>query len=373
MNLDIDEERAWLAGTVGLVSALVVGSVAFPRRVYASFVWQYFWGPVYADANGAACAQWAGGARQLLGRAECASPTGIVAYPGYTVVSEVGYMLVLLLMLGGVILLVRRLGVGTDKRLFYGLLPFMFLGGALRVVEDANDAVPVGVDPLVSYPWNSLLISPVIYFTLFAVTLVALVGSVRLARSGRVTSYERPLAVAGGVLLAATLGYLLLLGVTESYVDLFPQVTLLTLLVATVATLAVGAVVRRVAPQVNSGTGLAGAVVIWGHAVDGAANVLLLDWSLALGLGIDYSPKHPANAAVVGVTEAVVPETVTAVVGTAWPFLLVKLLAATGAVWLFDDRIFEESPRYAVLLLVAVLAVGLGPGTRDMLRATFGV
>ena len=27
----------------------------------------------------------------------------------------------------------------------------------------------------------------------------------------------------------------------------------------------------------------------------------------------------------------------------------------------------------AILLLIAVLAVGLGPGTRDMLRATFGV
>jgi uncharacterized membrane protein len=41
--------------------------------------------------------------------------------------------------------------------------------------------------------------------------------------------------------------------------------------------------------------------------------------------------------------------------------------------WVFEDEIFEESPRYTMLLLVAVLAVGLGPGTRDMLRATFGV
>jgi uncharacterized membrane protein len=39
----------------------------------------------------------------------------------------------------------------------------------------------------------------------------------------------------------------------------------------------------------------------------------------------------------------------------------------------FDDAIFEESPRFAVLLLVAIVAVGLGPGTRDMLRATFGI
>jgi uncharacterized membrane protein len=61
------------------------------------------------------------------------------------------------------------------------------------------------------------------------------------------------------------------------------------------------------------------------------------------------------------------------VIGAAWSFLLVKLVVATIVVWAFDERIFEESPRYAVLLMVAVLAVGLGPGTRDMLRATLGV
>jgi uncharacterized membrane protein len=42
-------------------------------------------------------------------------------------------------------------------------------------------------------------------------------------------------------------------------------------------------------------------------------------------------------------------------------------------VWVFEDGVFEDSPRYTMLLLVAVLAVGLGPGTRDMLRATLGV
>jgi uncharacterized membrane protein len=39
----------------------------------------------------------------------------------------------------------------------------------------------------------------------------------------------------------------------------------------------------------------------------------------------------------------------------------------------FNDEIFEESPRYAYLLLIAILAVGLGPGTRDMLRATLAI
>ncbi len=63
----------------------------------------------------------------------------------------------------------------------------------------------------------------------------------------------------------------------------------------------------------------------------------------------------------------------TGVIGTAWPFLFVKIAAALAVVWVFDEQIFEESPRYAILLLIAIVAVGLGPGTRDMLRATFGI
>ena len=50
-----------------------------------------------------------------------------------------------------------------------------------------------------------------------------------------------------------------------------------------------------------------------------------------------------------------------------------KVALAVGILWLFDDRIIEESPRYSLLLLLAVVVVGLGPGTRDMLRATFGI
>jgi uncharacterized membrane protein len=79
------------------------------------------------------------------------------------------------------------------------------------------------------------------------------------------------------------------------------------------------------------------------------------------------------NQFVVDVTGATLPTSVLAVTGDAWPFLLVKLVAATFVIWVFEESVFEESPRYTMLLLVAVLAVGLGPGTRDMLRATLGV
>jgi len=51
----------------------------------------------------------------------------------------------------------------------------------------------------------------------------------------------------------------------------------------------------------------------------------------------------------------------------------VKMVVASLVLWLFTDEFMEESPRYSLLLLVAVTAVGLGPGTRDMVRVTFGI
>lgn len=366
-----EAERAWTAVLAVALVALVGGSLVFPDRVYGGFVWHYFWGPVYADAHSASCAVWNGGAQTLrYGASECAAASGIVAEPGYTLVSEVGYALTLVFMLTGVVFLLRRLRVGESYSFLYALFPFMLFGGALRVVEDANDAV---TGAFVSYPLNALLISPVIYFTVFFLTLASLLLAVWLARSGYTAGYDRPLFALGAGWLALTLAYLCMLVVVDANVAFHPVFTVLTVVIAGLVTAADYWLLTRYVPGVLSGTGFAGVVVVFGHAIDGASNVLGLDFGKELGLPYDLYPKHPVNKFVVDVTSQYVPASVTQVTGDAWPFLLLKLVAATFVISLFDRRMYEENPRYTVLLLVAVLAVGLGPGTRDMLRATFGV
>jgi len=375
--------RAWAAVVGGIVAILALGSVLFPRAVYAKFVWHYFWGPVYADALGGSCAAWADGNQQVLSSTECqslkADPTrladlGPVAEPGYTVVSEVGYALTLVIMLVGVGLLLRRLAIDRYRVGFYALIPFMFLGGALRVLEDANNrAIDVGADQAIAYPWNTLLISPLIYFTVFFLALGAVVVSIRLARTDRVDGYEYPLAVIGTALLVVNLLILGYLAATRTFVSFHPLILVVNLVGAVVATAATWYAVDRFAPGLNEGTGMMGVVIIFGQAIDGVANVVGLDWASELGLGYDLVPKHPVNAFVVDVTGSVLPASVTNVTGDAWPFLLIKLAAAVFVIWIFDEAVYEESPRFTIMLLIAVVAVGLGPGTRDMLRATFGV
>lgn len=371
-RLDVEPVRLWAGSVLALLVALVGGSLLFPRTVYDGFVWHFFWGPVQADAKSAVCAIREGGAtRYLYETAACSAAPEPVAYPGYTLVSEVGYVVVLLVALSGLVFLLRALDLGTDRELFFSLLPFVFFGGALRVVEDVTDAA---ADPLIGYPLNTLLISPVIYFTVFGVTLAAVVASAALADRNVVGDYTRLLLGSGVAVLAATLLFLLWSAVAADGPGTFyPQVIVVILVGSTASAVGTWWLIERVAPAVNAGTGRMGFVVVWGHAVDGVANVVGLDWMVALGAGPNLVPKHPVNRGIVEITGATLPADVLAVTGDTWPFLIVKLVAATVVVWLFDEQIFDENPRYAILLMIAILAVGLGPGTRDMLRATFGV
>jgi uncharacterized membrane protein len=371
-----DPVRAWLAAAVAGVLAIAAAALAFPRMVYAGFIWRYFWGPIDADAHNAVCAVRIDGVVRRFSEAsacQAAPPGAIVARPGYTLVSEAGYAIVLLFMLAGVLLLVRRLGIGTDREIFFALVPFVLFGGALRVVEDANDAVPADVAAAISYPANALIISPVIYVTVFVITLVALLVSLWLSRRGVVANYEPVLAAIGTLAFVLTLGYLVFLAVTTQALGFYPQMLVLTLGIASAIALGVYYAIDRLAPALHAGTGFIGLAILWAQAIDGVANVLASDWALAIGLPFQYSAKHPVNAIIVGFTEVIFPPSVIQTIGDSWPFLLVKIVLAVGVIWLFDEEIFEESPRYSYLLMLAILVVGLGPGTRDMLRATFGI
>jgi uncharacterized membrane protein len=249
----------------------------------------------------------------------------------------------------------------------------MLFGGVLRVIEDAFDAVPQGVEPAITYPLNTLIISPIIYFTVFAVTLGSLLAAYRLHGEGVVDSFPRTLAGFGSALFVVCFGYLAYLGFTVDYVDFYPQVLVSVVVIATLLAVAIWYGAEKFAPHINAGTGLVGIVVLWGHAIDGVANVIAADWLGAIGVNLTYTAKHPANRFIIDVSESVLPEAVLTTIGSSWPFLVVKLVVALAVVWIFDEQIFEENPRYALLLLTAIVAVGLGPGTRDMIRATFGI
>jgi len=374
-----DPLRLWLASLVGIVALIAGAAVVATEAVWNRFIWQYFWGPIAADAQAARCALRDGSSVELLySSSACtqaqAAGEAIYAEPGYTITSEIGYMVVLVYMLVGVYLVLQRYDLVTDIDLYYPLVPFMLLGGSLRVIEDATDAaVRAGVDPSIGYPLNTLLVSPIIYFTLFLLTLGSLVVVRRFERNGQIEDGNRALGILGSGFLGLTLVYLLGLSVTKEYVTLYPQMVTIVVVGATVLAYLNWKGIEAIWSEMRDATAYIGFFVLWGHAIDGIANVITGDWLDALGIPGEYFAKHPANRIIIDVTEAIQPAGLSATIGTSWPFLVVKMIVASLVLWLFTEEFVEDSQRYALLLLVAVTAVGLGPGTRDMLRVTFGI
>ena len=368
--MDFDEiglERLWLVTFLAGVVATVAGAIAFPGRFRDGFLWEYFWGPVVADAHNASCAARIDGTTHI---GECNAE--IVATPGYTAVSTVSYAVVLLFMLVGVYFLLERIGAEFDRTTVYAFFPFVPLGGALRTVEDANVLFLADGSAPIPFPYSALIISPFIYFVVFGVALGALVLGVVAAERGIVERYQHVVAVVGTIGLVGTLSYLGYLVVTTDLLGFNWSVPAITLGGATILAALTWWVGEQYLPELNKGTGLAGVLVIWGHAVDGVANVLSLDWADTFGLR-GYEPKHVVNEAIHVHTPRIQPDWLTDLIGATWPFIPLKVGAAAVVVYLFNEEVIEESPRYSYLLLIAVLAVGLGPGTRDFLRATFGI
>jgi uncharacterized membrane protein len=376
---DLTPEQAWLGALGAAVTAIVAGAVLFTERVYYGFIWRYFWGPVFADSEGASCVAYLrdGGSIEVINSAtSCAGlSNAYVAEPGYTAVSTLGYMVVLIFMLAGVYLLIQRFDLEPFQEFFFALVPFMLFGGALRTVEDSFVAAQrAGFEPAIEFPASAALISPFIYFTVFFVTLAALVVAKSLERSGHTATYHYPLGGIGVGVFLATVGYLAALSATTEYVLSFPLVVVVTVGLATALAFVLYYAVGQYRPTWHTGTGQMGLVVIWGHSIDGVANVLASDWTGAFGIpGDGYSAKHVVNRIIIDVTNAVQPAWLTDAIGDSWTFLVVKLIVAVGIVAVFDRQFIEDSPRYAIMLLVAIVAVGLGPGTRDMLRVALGI
>ncbi|GAB3689927.1 DUF63 family protein [Salinarchaeum chitinilyticum] len=371
----LDPETVWAGVVAALALAGTIGSLLFPTQVYDQFIWKYYWGPVAADGKGATCAVREGGSTSFYGTQQaCASASGVLAEPGYTVVSTVSYAVLLVLLLAGVYFLVERLEIEAEVEALYPLFPWVLFGGALRTVEDASVAMLRATgDPAIPFPWSAAIISPFIYVTVFLLAVVAIVASVWLERTGRVERWERPFGATGVLLFSMAILALSYLAATTEPVEFDPLILVVVLVVATAATAIAWFGTEAYWPEVNVGTGITGTLIVWGHSVDGIANVISLDWPGAFGLAHDYSPKHVVNSGIQDVTRSIQPAWLNDAIGVTWPFFPIKVVAAVLVLWLFNDEIIEESPRYSVLMLLAVLAVGLGPGTRDVLRAAFGV
>lgn len=372
--MDISEKtkiKAWSFMFASGSLSLIIGSILFPIKLFEQFIWKYFWGPVVADGYGSTVVT------RLNGSVEI-NPIppfeGVVAEPGYTVVSTVSYAVILLFVLYGIMLFISRTEVEFDTEFALSLIPFMFLGGVLRVIEDINTVFYSEIGNfIIPFPLNTLLISPLIYFTLFVLVVIFVSLSVVLENRDTISDSNRFVLYAG-------IGLLILVSLFISYVSITSDVTstsiffLLTALsIPSVVSYSIYYLLSRYKPEYLHGTEELGLVLIWAHTLDGVVNVMSLDWSDTFGIAVEYRPKHVFNALVRNVTQSVQPQFVSDLIGVTWPFAIIKIAVAVFLIWSFDREFREENPYLFISLVLAAIAVGLGPGTRDLVRATLGI
>ncbi|MFB6157863.1 MAG: DUF63 family protein, partial [Haloferacaceae archaeon] len=162
----------------------------------------------------------------------------------------------------------------------------------------------------------------------------------------------RALAASGTAVLAPTLAAAAAVGVVRGTVSaLWPAVGLV---VAVGVAAAAWAALRRLRPDVAL-TGRVGPLAVFAHALDGVSTAIGVD---VLG----YGERTPLSRLVIEAGRALPTADL---LGSGWLFVAVKVLVAAAVVAAMTDLVREE-PTEGNLLLALVVAVGLGPGTHNL-------
>ena len=261
----------------------------------------------------------------------------IIYDTGYNPINTITWAIILGLSLFGVVKLLDKLDVTVDEVFIFAVSPYIFVGGSLRVVEDAG---------IVVAPLKYLLITPLIYFFIFFVCVAMLVLSVGLQRAVRI-NYYWPFAM-GGVAWSALNVWLLY----QTAPAFNAGILALILSVGVALSLVVYAIARLLnfallKDRVN-------AFVLDGQLLDATATSFGLTF-------LPYAEKH------------VLPNFLIEATGTAFVMYPLKLVVTIPVLFIIDQYLKTESKNLTGLVKLAILTVGLAPAIRDTLRMTLGI
>jgi len=262
----------------------------------------------------------------------------------YNIVDTFTYAIILVLSVYLVYRWLQRSGVALDSPFIIATIPYIVLGGLLRVVEDTG---------MIQSDLRFLLVTPLIFFVVFFITAVSLVLSRILEKKGLVPhflTFYGGIGTGASVLVACMLAWF---GLTRAVLDLTVLVAIL--LIAAVTSLAVMGLLQR--------------VFRWEYAKDPLYRLLIIGQMLdasATGYGIDFGPIPYQEVHVVG--SALIRWT-----GTAFSLFPLKLLVVIPAIYVLEMYRREGNREFANIVLLAMIVVGLAPGVRDMVRMVLHV
>jgi uncharacterized membrane protein len=263
----------------------------------------------------------------------------------YNVVDTLTYAVILV---AGVYVLYRwmpkstwlsDIGFKIDTGFIIATLPYVVLGGVLRVVQDTG---------MIKGDFQFLLVTPLIYFVLFFYTISLLFLSRYLTHQGLTKNILSFYSLAGLISVVVTSLVLLSWGINNSTVDagIFGVIMLMALL----ATCTIIACMRYACSWAYATHPLY-ITLIFGHMLDAGAT----------SYGIDLHPLAYIEQHVVG-------SGLIAWTGTAFVMFPLKLIVLFPGIYIMELYRKEANPAFWHLVLLAMIVVGLAPGIRDMVR-----
>ncbi|MFB6137721.1 MAG: DUF63 family protein [Halobacteriaceae archaeon] len=244
----------------------------------------------------------------------------------------------------------RRRRPAVDDRTVLALAPWMVLGAVLYVARQLG-LVPDPVAPFAG--------SPTVYGTVAvlagATWVLAGAGTVG---EGASTGPRRPaLATLASVgALGAVFVAALAVGRGVRRETLTLTWPLAAVAIAALLTALGWWLLGRLDPETTETAGGAGALALFGHALDGVSTAVGYD---VLGFG----ERSPLSRAIIEFASTLPTADL---LGAGWLFVAVKVALSLVAVWLLVGYVREAPPEgYALLGFVA--AVGLGPGAHNVL------
>jgi len=412
--LQRNEGLVWAIIITVPIVVLGVGYLIAPDLVWDKFLFRYYWAPIEADAVG--------------------HPIGGIT-DAYNVVDTTTYGIVLGLALFGIYRYLKKLDIRPGVDMFFASIPYILLGGVLRVLEDAGMFTGKAI---------YLFISPIIYVFIGIVTLLKLVESHRISEQERKlgnTGRNRGLWMFGAILGFFNILYLIAYTLylnnrellsTDTRNAAFLVSPVITALLSIAAFLGLLVLVRRRGKLYIHDTF---AVLGWhlfalasfhalafileggkwpGSDVEQPASMHLAQLALvpllALGVtavfvGLSYYIskrfswmkiywQNPINIALMFAhlfdasatftalqwftygEKHVLPSLLIGLSGTPAVMFPLKAIVIAIVIYVLDVELkpdLERNKLLGILIRIAILVLGLAPGTRDLLRLAMGV
>lgn len=271
--------------------------------------------------------------------------------PSGLVVPGLPYLLTLLTLSVAVGALVYFLEPPLSQWFVVAIAPWTVVGGAFHAFYQI-DAYPAWAAPIFS--------APSVYLTTFVVMGTVWLGATFIGRIwDNPESTDKYLGGAG-------LGFAVVLVAFVFWQSLAfggPQFVWPTIafLLSGMITVGVYIVLGYVQTEAVSEVGVAGAIVVFGHVLDGISTAIGID---VLGT----TERSPIPAMIMDVAGRLPTADL---IGTGWLFVVVKILVAALVVALFAD-FADEHPRQGFVTLAFIAGLGFGPASNNLLLFIIG-